>query len=67
MQIIYTILTILTIILFLLLIVILFLILDFIINGIKNGGDDLWLNYFLGNLRKEHPYYYNTTNSMRSL
>jgi len=56
MQIIYTLLTILTIILFLWLIIIIFLILDLIINGKKNGGDDLWLNYFLGNLRKEHLY-----------
>ena len=55
MHIIYILLTIFTIILFLWFIVIIFLILDFIVNGIKNGGDDLWLNYFLSNLRKDYP------------
>lgn len=60
MHIIYILLTIFTIILFLWFIVIIFLILDFIVNGIKNGGDDLWLNYFLNNLRKNYPYYCNT-------
>ncbi len=40
-----------------------FLIIDIIFNGTKNGGDNLWLNYFLGNLRNNHPYNYITTNS----
>lgn len=60
----YLLLTILIIILGFWLFIILFLLLDYLINGIKNGGDDLWLNYFLGNLRKEHPYYCSTTNSV---
>jgi hypothetical protein len=40
-----------------------FLIIDIIFNGTKNGGDNLWLNYFLGNLRNNHPYNYIKTNS----
>ena len=57
--------TLILILLIISLIVVIFFILDYSINGIKNGGDNLWLNYFLGNLRKEHPYYcLNTTNSL---
>jgi len=43
---------------------ILFMILDLLINGIKNGGKELWLDYFFENLKNENFNYSNLTNSV---